>query len=244
MRFTDPEFRTLLFDAGVPVGRRLGHGAYGVVFEHLTDRERVIKATTGANEAQTALWLYRHTSMGTSPHACLPAVHAASATPSTFKLSGYRGRGDFWVYEREALDDWRVYSKEMLWGQPCRDRPCLDGYYRAWGAVFDATEHSTYPEIAPNHTARALIGQDFAQFVGWVGRIYSRDHVAQQRAVAAYRQVFHEGAADIRRMLDFAEWALDKQIRLTDLHRENWGQRANGEKVVRDIGGIRLPPTP
>lgn len=235
MRFTEPHFADVLREHGVPVGQKLGHGAYGIVFAHAAEPDRVVKITTGANEAHTARWLYTHTMFGTSPHVCLPAVHAFFDL-ARLRVTGYRGDGRVWAFTREALADW-PWPVAIFDGVPVTDPAMQEGFRVAYYTLVDSM---TMP----------LSGTDGVEFMDRVDkeRHYMRDHWEKihgpayaERAHHAFLRAWREMGLTRRNMQDFWYWAKDHDVDLRDLGRENWGVRRDGTVVVRDFGGIRTP---
>lgn len=237
MRFTDPDFVALLRARGMPVAERIGHGTYGAVFEHATKPDTVIKVTTSAPEARAARYIAGHTLFGVSPHVCLPCIGNFHDV-SHVRLTGYRGDGQIWAFEREALADWDPAVVGLTWFTVYKEpRAVQDGFRAAIGILLDAVVHCT--ELGSDWTVPGLIARDRQIKQDVWPRYAGYDAV---RALQTYDGVLRGLGAIRRDMQDFAEWCKDRRIGLRDLDRENWGVRPDGRVVVRDIGGLCIPP--
>lgn len=240
MRRTDVNYASALRAAGVPIGLELGHGAYGTVFDHAARPGWVIKVTTSSPEYRAARYVATHSYFSEPPHVCLPRV--GDFFDVSLRLEGFRGDGRVWVFEREALGDWTVEANGITWGNAYTlQREIADGYRGAVSALLDAVMMATIKRMngdVNRWTVRGLIRRDreIKERVWHTYRTYNAD-----LALWAYDTTLSVLGSVRRDMISFAEWCRDHEITLRDMNRENWGVRADGRVLVRDLGGFGIP---
>lgn len=196
---------------GVQIGKRLGCGAYGCV--HATDVPgRVVKIDTGRTEARLAQHVIANPEIFKNIKS-LPRYHSVHKTNVTY------GNRPVWAIHREDLSD-------------------LDSHHNKWNSMKHAMDNARFraeQKLEEDKRSAKQRGHTLDHDKVFHGHLREQVSLSLQKLHdnhfkgTDHEHHFKQVHKDINHLVRHG-------LMPCDLHASNWGQRKNGEVVMRDVG--------